>query len=1388
VFPELEALHGYVTRATAMDRIGKSLGNIYYQIRSIPELEEYMDHEVDEASEYHTVEMEKLRINFQENVYSLLIDKPSDPSKIFFKAYMHQSDKHDSLIRFEVDYGPDLNRTIKVTFDNISEYFNLKFRFKQDKVQSYHDSEHEIFTLLDNDYYHIKNPFPSVHEYDGNDKGTCRNFTFQVTEGCNLRCSYCFPEGTPVTLPDLSQVDISALKVGNKVLGFDEYPIDGRFRHFNSTEVTHVFKRKSRCIKIDSLAFDQPIITTPEHPFLTSRGWVEAQNLREKDHLYRVNHIENVEQIDTTDVQYQTGYFIAGWLGDGCILDRDNCSDGYHRYFMRFVVKDHEMMERMRDFSKNIGFDFMESPFKLSARNTENSIRSNKKDDFEKFQSLLIGNLSKNVLNRDKNFMAGYLAGLFDSEGSNDGSTIRFTNTDLFLLYWAQESLSELGFEYTMDKLSPTVNKIKTSIRILGGVTENIRFLRTIQPAISRKGIEACLDHLEFNMIRSVIEISNISKEEYTVYNIETESHTFVANDILVHNCYQTCKKNSIMSYETACSAVDDLLSGKFEYLSPGFSKSIILDFIGGDPLLEIELIQRIYEYFLQEAYRLNHPWFYHHRLSMCSNGMLYFNKATKAFFDKYARQTSFNISIDGNKALHDSCRVQPTGEGSYDVGIAGVLHSNEVYKIDISSKMTLAPSNIPFIKESVKNLCIDNPYPGINLNVVFEDVWSTEDAKVLYEQMKGIADMVFEYERPDLYFSIFRHTPLSPPGYDPSETLTNICGGAGAMLSISPDGKYYPCIRYMPSSLNGEARELVIGNTETKMDMSNKIIREFNMITYMSQQNDRCLSCPMCQLCNWCMGYCYQAKGTCNERTTYICDLIKAEYLASIYYWANMAIKYPEYQIHVDEELAPYYHFEDIISEDEYENLQSYIMARVNVPLADDPDAGGGGVQEGQSGSIYGSASGAGFIDPHGYDPGAIGVPNTSGYGLSGSGPSITLNTNPMPSGRPYCASFNGGEPDGQVTARKGTDSAVLKILCSGAGDAGIQLALWARLSGLFGAGDAKDNSQAPVQPGYWSPDIQAARAGGSTAGKIYWIWEGGGQTVVTLDDEGEDPPDDEEEEGECGTCNDTCTDSCSEASDCKHDCLNSCNLGACDNNCSGVCVAVCDDHCNESCELACTGCNNVCTSCNQSCQDQCIVTCQNECAACRQNCKNEGMSETDCRKMCRQCDSMCIENCTMSCITWNSGGTNSSGTVRANSQVNDWKGFTNNDAPQNATNHYNIIPTGGPLGINVPSEPSHPQPTVNWNSGANATPQKTWNYGVINKYDKKTELPYGYARPYDGNKIPTPIGGFDGTRGDWDHSKVGEEEYVHTNDTDRNRSIHDFNEDLDWDKKRGL
>lgn len=426
-------------------------------------------------------------------------------------------------------------------------------------------------------------------------------------------------------------------------------------------------------------------------------------------------------------------------------------------------------------------------------------------------------------------------------------------------------------------------------------------------------------------------EIDYCSNVKEDVYNFETESHTYIANNIVVHNCYQFNKTPMRMEFETAKKFIDHLLNDDYGYINRYNSPAIIIEFIGGEPLLEIHLTRKIYEYFLDRCYELNHPWFKLHRLSICSNGLQYFDKEVQSFFKEYAHNISFNISIDGNKELHDSCRIQPNGEGSYDIDMMALNHFNRNYTPERNSKMTLAPSNIKFLYDSVVDF-IKNGMTCINLNCVFEEGWDQKTANIEYCQLKKLADYLIDNNLDHIYLSIFneRQEDMSPKEQD-----GNSCGGAGSMLALRPNGQFYPCIRYMPTSVGNNVKDLCIGDVDNGFigrEQESEILKMLDNITRRSQTNDICYECPISNDCMSCTALGHTVFGTPNKRTTFICIQMIAEALANVYYWNRLLLKHPEYDLHVRKNVLPDEWSLLVIDEDELEDLKLLeVMAMIS-------------------------------------------------------------------------------------------------------------------------------------------------------------------------------------------------------------------------------------------------------------------------------------------------------------------------------------------------------------------------------------------------------------------------------------------------------------------------
>ena len=97
---------------------------------------------------------------------------------------------------------------------------------------------------------------------------------------------------------------------------------------------------------------------------------------------------------------------------------------------------------------------------------------------------------------------------------------------------------------------------------------------------------------------------------------------------IVTKDCQLACKycylvgKNTKerLSWEIAKKAIDYILLHEIEFTE----ESVVWDFIGGEPFLEIDLIDKICDYIKTEMFRLNHHWFNSYRFSFSTNGLNY--------------------------------------------------------------------------------------------------------------------------------------------------------------------------------------------------------------------------------------------------------------------------------------------------------------------------------------------------------------------------------------------------------------------------------------------------------------------------------------------------------------------------------------------------------------------------------------------------------------------------------------------------------------------------------------------------------------------------------------------------------------------------------------------
>ena len=385
--------------------------------------------------------------------------------------------------------------------------------------------------------------------------------------------------------------------------------------------------------------------------------------------------------------------------------------------------------------------------------------------------------------------------------------------------------------------------------------------------------------------------------------------------------CYQGHKGHKMMTKETAKKIVDLLFKlydeNKEDSVINHHTYGIILDFIGGEPFMNVPVIEYTMEYFLNECFKRDHIWLTNSRASISTNGLLYFEPDTQAFLKKYKDFISMNITIDGPKEVHDLCRVDHNGNGSYDRAMAAW---NDWFggmgRSQLDTKVTIAPENLHQM-ETIFDFFLSRGCKHIHANPVFEHKWTVEEAQDYYMILLKLATRLLLVEGAES--SLFAKSKGKPIL---STETQNYCGGTSAMLAFDPDGNAYPCLRYMESSLGTDRPPIIIGNTDGIYNTPEykAIYDDMQKVTRQSQSTEECINCPVGSGCAWCSAWNYQETGSYNKRSTNICWMHRAESLANVYYW-NIY-----YIMHDKPERFPLYLPRDIankiIPDEEYDRL----------------------------------------------------------------------------------------------------------------------------------------------------------------------------------------------------------------------------------------------------------------------------------------------------------------------------------------------------------------------------------------------------------------------------------------------------------------------------------
>ncbi len=336
----------------------------------------------------------------------------------------------------------------------------------------------------------------------------------------------------------------------------------------------------------------------------------------------------------------------------------------------------------------------------------------------------------------------------------------------------------------------------------------------------------------------------------------------------VAHDCNLMCEycfaskgsykvERKLMPQGVAFKAVDFLVNHS------GKRKNIEIDFFGGEPLLNFDVVKRTVEYGRKIEAQAGKKFYF----TITTNGTL-FNEDNIRYINE--NMDNVVISIDGRKAVHDAIRYDAAGRGTYDRIIGDALRlvqsrGGKSYFI----RGTFTARNTDFSRD-VLHLA-DLGFDEISMEPV---VGGGEDFHIRAEHIPAI---LAEYERLACAYvkrikeeKPFRFYHFNVDIYKGPCLYKRIsaCGAGADYFAVTPEGDLYPCHQFVGQ------QEFKMGNLDTGIK-NNALGERFGRANILNKED-----CRNCWAKLYCSGGChansYYAGGDILKPVDLICAMQK--------------------------------------------------------------------------------------------------------------------------------------------------------------------------------------------------------------------------------------------------------------------------------------------------------------------------------------------------------------------------------------------------------------------------------------------------------------------------------------------------------------------------------
>ncbi|WFR56179.1 thioether cross-link-forming SCIFF peptide maturase [Anaerocolumna sp. AGMB13025] len=375
------------------------------------------------------------------------------------------------------------------------------------------------------------------------------------------------------------------------------------------------------------------------------------------------------------------------------------------------------------------------------------------------------------------------------------------------------------------------------------------------------------------NDIEELIQDGALFTEDiYESYITDFKSRQTVVKALclhIAHDCNLACRycfaeegeyqgRRALMSYEVGKQALDFLIQNS------GNRKNLEVDFFGGEPLMNFDVVKKLVAYG-REQEQLHNKKF---RFTLTTNGILLNDDIME-----FANQEMSNVvlSIDGRREVNDLMRPSRNGKGSYDLivpkfkKLADSRNQNNYYV-----RGTFTHNNLDF-SEDVKHLA-ELGFKQISVEPVVakaEEAYAIteEDLPVIFEEYDKLAAYMIEKKKEGMDFNFF-HFMIDLSGGPCVAKRLSGCGSGTEYLAVTPWGDLYPCHQFV-----GE-EEFLMGNVYEGVKKT-ELRDEFKCCNVYAK--DKCRDCFARFYCSGgCAANSFKFHGTINDTYDIGCEMQK--------------------------------------------------------------------------------------------------------------------------------------------------------------------------------------------------------------------------------------------------------------------------------------------------------------------------------------------------------------------------------------------------------------------------------------------------------------------------------------------------------------------------------